>query len=386
MRHVLKALFLATILCLGTPPTVVVLTRSAVADANQVSEEMAKNAIWDAIKAAGGEIIGVPTDISIDPLVEYLSNPTGKDVKAAVTSFAEGFASLSFPALGIAIKGGKILIGGSTAGVQLVVDEAHRQQLLATIFGGSSFGNLFSQVGFFSIGAVANQGITPANIGEKVTSLEALKTLWFTQYARVLHDLFKGEEESVDNTLKEAWPLLVQYWASKRAQIALDRLADELAKRAASLAAKGGGGADKDTLTLLDMSEANNFANPPAGWSWDPRSGTARQQSADGVAEYGWSIPASVRPTSNVVSFRARATAVKGNDAFMHSMAAHIEVGACCEVSPVETTYIGITAKPGETQQQEKTYSFAFDPLSHELSLDVLVGGKNIAYKYGRKP
>ena len=207
--------------------------------------ELAKTAIFTAVKTVGGGTFGKAADeidaVVLDPIVAYYTHPDEEALGAVAKEMFEAGVDIYFPAFGIAIQAGKVVVGGTAGAVKYTLDQliqATREQTLEAVIFGTGVGGLLARVNnplrdvnFFSIGALANKGITPESFGQKVTSSEQLNTLWFTQYRNVLvNDLLFNKDE-VDKVLAEAWPRLDEYWRLKRAAAGLEAFRTELERQ-----------------------------------------------------------------------------------------------------------------------------------------------------------
>jgi hypothetical protein len=246
--------------------------------------ELVKEAVFTALKNVGGEIIDPIDDLLLDPLIEYVTNPSETAFSAAFGKFIEGTLNqsdkvlkLSFPVYTLVLNGGRIIIGGTQYTVEQMYQAAHEQQIEGIIFGGAAggmlarFNNPLRDVNFFSIGALANKGITPASFGEKVTSSEQLHTLWFTQYRNVLVKDLLFNAEDVDTKLTEAWPRIEEYWRLKRAAAAIDAFRAELERQARSAATKTPscaptpGGSYRGAIDVVDDTALALWEDPSGG-------------------------------------------------------------------------------------------------------------------------
>lgn len=205
--------------------------------------DLAKDAAFKALEKVGGKVIDAIDNVALDPLIAYFTNPDDVALEAAILKLVEGGFKVAIPGYGLVLNAGRIVIHGAEYTVEQMYEAAREQQIEAIIFGSGAGGvlarlnNPLRDVNFFSIGAVTNRRITPANFGETVTSVEQLRELWFVHYRRVLVGDQLLAPADVDAALNAAWPRLEQYWRVRRAAVGVDRLRAELRREARAAAA-----------------------------------------------------------------------------------------------------------------------------------------------------
>lgn len=202
----------------------------------------------------GFKFMGFIDSVAIDPMLTLFTTPGKWDedaLSAAILKLIEGLVDVGFPEYGLAIKAGKIIIGGSIAtveGIQVTVKEMYEagdiQQRDALIVGGSTARLLslfepFRKDAFLdrpqneSKGIKANEGVTLENIAEKIGDEATLKTrwdFWRNQYGQSAPD----RQSRID----EAWPDMLNYWRGKRTIAKMDALKAELKEQARATARK----------------------------------------------------------------------------------------------------------------------------------------------------
>jgi len=211
--------------------------------AQDSATELVKDVIFKSLGAVGG-VVNAVDDLALDPVVSYATTADKPETiddeaaDAAFLEFLEGNISLTFPELGFAIKGGKLIVGGTAAAIEIALNEVYESgrdvALYQTIFGTSDgpdvfLGNidqLFAQQSFFGdFLARRSPPITAETIGAQVKSKRELERLWFTYYKNTLQGgplgLSPALREQVDIRLNEAWPQMLAYWQAKRAQVVL---------------------------------------------------------------------------------------------------------------------------------------------------------------------
>jgi hypothetical protein len=186
------------------------------------------------------ESMGFPVDagkVAYNAWAEYLKNPDDTKLDATLQSLGQGIAGLAFPNLGMAMEGGKLVIGG----VQYTIEEAQSAQLGAFLCGGASFGQAFTSVDFFSLNAVQAQspGLNCDNFGDRVTSLEklyALKSIWDGYYTRQLLEIAgPANSEEIKMNLYQGWTTLETKWKLQQGAVILARLRDKLRQEAEAI-------------------------------------------------------------------------------------------------------------------------------------------------------
>jgi hypothetical protein len=176
----------------------------------------------------------------LEPIGAYLDDPTEEALNKAFSKFLENVSKMAFEkalersafgTVGLVIQGGELVIGTSRWAVNEMIDQGHRQQMEAAIFGGGidvalgTINNIYSQAPFFTSGPVTNRGWTAQNIGRMVTSEDELADIWKIKY----RDFLKGgglrsaqQQADTEAMLADGWPLLKRYWSFKRAEAFLE--------------------------------------------------------------------------------------------------------------------------------------------------------------------
>ena len=211
--------------------------------AEDSATDLIKDVIFQSLGAVGG-VVDAVDDLALDPVVSYATTADKSETiddeaaDAAFLKLLEGSINVTFPELGFAIKGGKLIVGGTAAAIEIALNEVYESgrdvALYQTIFGSSDgpdvfLGNidqLFAQQSFFGdFLARRSPPITAETIGAQVKSKRELERLWFTYYKNTLQGgplgLSPTLREQVDTRLNQAWPQMLAYWQAKRAQIVL---------------------------------------------------------------------------------------------------------------------------------------------------------------------
>ncbi|MDP3846622.1 MAG: PAN domain-containing protein [Pseudomonas sp.] len=211
--------------------------------AQDSATDLIKDVIFQSLGAVGG-VVDTVDDLALDPVVSYATTAddaqtiNNEAADAAFLKLLEGSINVTFPELGFAIKGGKLIVGGTAAAIEIALNEVYESgrdvALYQTIFGSSDgpdvfLGNidqLFAQQSFFGdFLARRSPPITAETIGAQVQSKRELEKLWFTYYKNTLQGgplgLSPALREQVDSRLNEAWPQMLAYWQAKRAQVVL---------------------------------------------------------------------------------------------------------------------------------------------------------------------
>jgi len=209
-----------------------------------LAQGVTPGAVCDAAaEAAAKEILGrlgVPVDaaeVGYAAVAEYLRNPDDTRLQAAMDALGQGSAGLIFPSYGIAVKGGRIAVGG----VEYTIEEARSQQIYAFLCGGASAGEHLPAHGFFDIGATQAlaPGISCSNFADKVTTLEQfgrLETLFKGFYTRSVLELGgRQNEANYRQILHEQWQIIERTWKARTGIRLLDRLRADLIAAARSV-------------------------------------------------------------------------------------------------------------------------------------------------------
>src|SRR5262249_8560863 len=141
-----------------------------------------------------------------------------------------------------AVKGGEIVVDG----VNYTIEQAKAQQLRAYLCGAASFGEVFTQVDFWSLNAVQQKspGINCDNFAQHVTSAEQLKGLediWKGYYTQQLVEIGGPQNKAEITTILQAgWSALERDWKLYWTAKAYDDLRAELARQAKAAAENPG--------------------------------------------------------------------------------------------------------------------------------------------------
>ena len=218
-------LLVSTVIALA----VVTAAFGAPQNSDQIKEggqDLLKTAMLEAFKKSlgpGGEIIADTSGFLIDPLVTASTTPGSAEDKRDAWLLAMGQAGVStaWPLYGLAISGGKIVIGGATYSVESLIEATRDQQNTAILFGRGAGGvldrvnNVMSDTPFIDLPALRTRHITADSLGARITSEEELRKLWYKLYHQQLADLY-GKREA-DNVINENWPRLLEIWRLQRA-------------------------------------------------------------------------------------------------------------------------------------------------------------------------
>lgn len=182
-----------------------------------------------------GKILGAIDDVIIDPLIEAATTPGDKFEKfeAWLKAASLGGIKVIWPAYGLTVDAGKLVIGGGVYTTEQMIEAAKAQQIEAIIFGRGfggvlgSFGNPIAQQDFFTIPKLFGR-ITPQNFGEKIGSYAELRAVWFGDYKNCLVKELLFNEQEVQAALEAGFPRLEEYWKLKRAELVVDKFTREL--------------------------------------------------------------------------------------------------------------------------------------------------------------
>ncbi|MDQ7839907.1 MAG: hypothetical protein RDU83_02635 [bacterium] len=204
-------------------------------------EGLAKEVVFRAAGSVGGKIAGDVDAIVISPLVAYFTTGETERLGAAYRALLESGVAMQFPALGIAINAGRVVIGGSTYAVLRLYEAADERQIDRIVFGGSRFdllrdlrNPLRGHPSFFEV-AGRKFGITEVNIAVKVKTERRLREIW-DSYTSPL----RGMPGSIRQEADRGWPRLRDYWKAKTAELLALKLRD-LARALETEARKGRG-------------------------------------------------------------------------------------------------------------------------------------------------
>lgn len=204
---------------------------------DEAREDLLKAFFLESVKRVlgpGGEIVAATSDWVIDPLVTASTTPgdTGDRVAAWVAALGQAGLNVVYPPYGVALVGGKILLGGAVFTVESMIAAAEDQQTQAILLGKGEGGfldrinNPLAETPFVELPFVVNLGITPENLGTAIRRESELRDLWFGRYGSFLRDLYG--RRNAEAALDQAWPALLRMWQAQRARVAVKRLAREL--------------------------------------------------------------------------------------------------------------------------------------------------------------
>lgn len=182
-------------------------------------EGLAKKVVFTATSSIGGKIASRIDSLVLKPLIAYFTTGEDERLGAAFTELLKGGAGIYFPALGITLNAGKVVIGGSTYATLRLYEAAEERQVDQYVFGGASFdllrdlrNPLRGQPSFFEV-ARKKFSITEQNIGARVKDEVQLRYLW-NAYTSPL----RGMPGPIYEDVERGWPALVSYWKIKRAE------------------------------------------------------------------------------------------------------------------------------------------------------------------------
>jgi hypothetical protein len=232
-------------------------------------DDFLKGQAVDILKAMmpGAEFTFNTADFVLDPLVTVATTPGTYDVKldAWLKAMVQAGVNAQFPAYGIALNAGKVVIGGSIYTTEQMLAAAQDQQLQAILTGAGTGGlldrvnNVTADTPFIDNPYIKNQGITPENLGQKVGSEADLRRLWYTTYGGQLRDLYgRGNATEV---LDAGWPKVLELWKAQyvtakipsiisQLDTAIPKVQQQLAERASQMAGASGNDADAITKTI----------------------------------------------------------------------------------------------------------------------------------------
>lgn len=235
-------------------------------------QELLKSAMLEAFKKSlgpGGELIGDASDLVIDPLVSASTTPGSAAEKAEAWLKAMGQAGVNaaWPAYGLAISGGKIVVGGAQYTVEEMINALHAQQDEAILFGPVAkgldrVGNIAADTPFINLPKLVAQHINRDNMGVRIRSEQELHDYWFNDY-RVWIAPFHLQETNV--IIQRDWPLLLKAWRLQRAAIVerefFARLDAAEAKAIRDTEAKQAGAQQDGASALPDISGTWHFVD-----------------------------------------------------------------------------------------------------------------------------
>ena len=248
--------FAATLLALGCLGAVD--PKPTAETGREGAEDLFKGAVFDAFNEAlgesggklvelggvpqtikGGHILGIVDDVLIDPLVAAATTDGDHFDKfdAWVKGATVGGLKVVWPAYGLVVDGGKLVIGGGIYTTGQMIEAVREQQIEAIIFGRGfggtlgSFNNPLAEQNFLTIPKVFNAGITAQNFGEKIETREKLRELWFTDYRNTLVRELLMDAADVDAALNEGFARLEEFWRLKRAAVAAEKFAATLSRK-----------------------------------------------------------------------------------------------------------------------------------------------------------
>ena len=210
--------------------------------ASEGAQGLLKSKVLDIVKQIlsknGGLILDVADSMVVDPLVEAATTNGTPDDKfdALMKALGTGGVKVAFPAFGLMLDGGKLVMGSALYTVDEMRAAAHDQQMEALILGQDqggllgSIGNPMAEQPFLKSPFMINRGITKDNFADKITSEETLRDLWFNRYRNTLTRDLPFSTADVDQVLKDGWPRLQQYWQLRQAERTVAKLGNALDK------------------------------------------------------------------------------------------------------------------------------------------------------------
>jgi hypothetical protein len=205
---------------------------------DSAADSVLKDLALEAFKKSmgpGGELISNVNSFAIDPLVTAsTTHGTTKDkLQAWLNAMARAGLDVAWPAYGLAIKGGEIVVGGTRGGVEALLESLQDDQNRAILFGKAEdnfldrFNNIMADTPFIDHAGV--RGLTADNLGSLITSETMLRKQW-DFYIRELKDLYGAENAE---TAKKNWPRLLKIWQLQRAAVVLTQMTERLSREMA---------------------------------------------------------------------------------------------------------------------------------------------------------
>ena len=308
--------------------------------AQEGGADLLKSAMMEAFKKSlgpGGEIISSTSDLVIDPLVTASTKAgTTKDkLDAWLLAMGEAGVKAVWPAYGLSLSAGKIVVGGAIYGTVELIAVLQDDQNRAILFGKSDgsfldrFNNVMADTPFIDNAGV--RGLTADNLGDLITSETKLKEQW-AFYVRRLRDLYGASNAE---TADKNWPRLLKIWRLQRSAAVLmqfsDRLSVEIARAVKAAGENAGGDASAGPglpeplpegayLELVSCRMEPDPKSLDPMWKSYPRisgtqcaggGGVVKQDLYDGVntGEFGWSVPMFLEARARTVTLSARVTA-----------------------------------------------------------------------------
>lgn len=402
MHKRLRVVALLASAMLITPMSVQAKTWGEVVDDG--CENIAKDIVINGLEDVGGKLIEPVDSFVIEPIVEFVTTPTETAAKALILKLMENGFKFALSKAGSAagtviFDGTRLVVGGTAVAVERVIDEAVRQQTQAQVDGAVSFGNPYSRVSFWDYSGVVKHSppITRDNIGETVATEGELRTLWYERYGVALQGVFV-KDDGVKTMLDNAWPLLRDDWAAKRADFMLGQLARSMVKAAgqASATTCGGGGGGEALgggggegggpgpyFELINVED--EVAQTVPEWIKSVNDGTITLQAPFGHSECTWnSPPKRVDADGFDLTLNLSVMANKGTN-----YASTLEAKSGFRVKEGGKTGASAYAIDGKTETDSATMHLepiTFDSLTEKDFVYLMVGGCNaggITYVYG---
>jgi hypothetical protein len=193
-------------------------------------DDVLRNAVVDAFKKTvpGAKFAFDVGDFVLDPIVAAATTrgTSEEKIDAWVRGLGQARVSAAFPAYGLVLAGGKIIIGGATYTVEGMIQATHDQEVLAILAGRGAGGpldrvnNVLADTPFVS---VLNQGVTLENIGALPRT--ELDRYW-NRYVSQVRDLYG--RANADVVKSEVWPKLLALWETQRAKANLEQVVGQL--------------------------------------------------------------------------------------------------------------------------------------------------------------
>ena len=220
-----------------------------------VTDDVLKTLMFEAFKKSigpAGDLIGDAHDIVIEPIVTAsTTHGTTKDkMDAWLVAMGKVGINAVWPAYGLAVKGGEIVVAGVRGGAEQLLAELQDEQNRAILFGKGSggfldrFNNVMADVPFIENTGI--KGLTADNLGEKIKTEKELKTQWDFYWRRLKDVAGKGNAEQAQAN----WPRLLKIWQLQRSAIVLAEMTERLdVEMKKALKARETGGGEKTATT-----------------------------------------------------------------------------------------------------------------------------------------
>jgi hypothetical protein len=199
-------------------------------------DDIVKNTAIDILKEMmpGANFAFNTGDFVIDPLVTAATTPgtTDEKVDAWLKAMIQAGVVAEFPAYGIALSAGKIVVGTAILTTEQLIAATQDQQALAILTGSGGLlgraNNPTADMPFATSAFVRTNGLTINNLGQKIGSESDLKRLWFTVYGNELRGVYGRNSETVTNALDLAWPMVLDLWKAQAVRHRVDLAVSQL--------------------------------------------------------------------------------------------------------------------------------------------------------------